>query len=320
MTIAGPGIYRFNRPDRGYTPIAHQFARSTLPARAIKVGLYVLSHRDGYVQTQRAIGAAIGMGVDTVAAALTDLEAARFLVRHDVRDQGGHRIGTAYAVTDVPFTDDELTTLTGGDSPDRKSPHGKNPSGKSRPPKKTTPVRETKKSKKNNPSGGVASPSATPPANAQEDPDMPRTPQAEALFDLPPAPRRAAPPATGPQQVVAAYVESFRRSHGGEEPSKTSKGIVARHAKALLSDRAVRATLPEVTEAARSLGVGRYTNLDMQLKINRDQGKRTGTTKGLARVVANGQAWDQGSEATDAAAAEALAANPELAAFMAGAA
>lgn len=147
-----PGIYRFSRPERAYDPISRQFSRcGDMPGNAVKLGLYILSHAEGFTLSQTAIARNLHMDEKTVRVAMRELEKRRFLVRHDIRNARGYRVGTAYAVTDVPFTDEELETLA---SPTGKIPGGKIPGGESPGHKKTSSRRETTTSKKSNPSGG----------------------------------------------------------------------------------------------------------------------------------------------------------------------
>jgi hypothetical protein len=311
-------IRRVNRPADQFTMVRNSFARdASLSFHARGVGLWLLSHAEGFETTTEGIARMAGVGRDQIRRALAELEAARYVRRFRERTSGGKLGGMVYEVQCEPFPPEEeenprsnqrLETQALADQALVSTRHKKNTS---------------KKITKEDPSGGVASPSAPPPAQSQEEPDMPRATQAEALFELPAAARRAVGtnPGTGPQHVTAAYVDSFRRHHGGATPSKANRGRVARDAKALLADRGVATTLAELTAAAVTMGSGRYTNLDMQLKISRDQGKRTpGETRPVAHAVENGEAWESGLDETAAAAAAAIAADPKLAAFMAGAA
>lgn len=303
MSAQKPGVYRFSRPERGYTPIAHQFSRCReLKPRAVKVGLYILSHAEGFVQTQAQIAQAMGMDETTVRAALKDLEALRFMVRHDVRDERGHRTGTAYAVTDVPFTDEEMEQL----SPPGKSPAGKNPGGKSPGPKKTTPVRETTPQEEDQPSGGSAVADAPTP---EEEPMPRRTSDQPALFEVAcTEPRQTGK--TAAQSIVAAFVDSHRQAHG-TDPGRAEIGRVARDAASLLRTAPVERLLA----AATAMGRTPYANLGVQLKIV----NRTSPDKGRAPAHPHGASeWSQGAQAVQATAQAVLETSPDLAAWMAG--
>ena len=317
MSVSVAGIYRFRRPERGYTPIAHQFSRHpTLKPRASRVGLYVLSHAEGFVQTQAAISRALNMDETTVRAALKDLESERFMVRHDVRDMRGHRTGTAYAVTDVPFTDEELEELRPG--PTGKNPGGKSPAGKIPGPKKTTPVRETKQVQEDQkiPSGGSAD---AEPDNHQE-PPMPRTadpvPQL-GLFDAPPRqePETQRPSGKNAGTVVAAYVDAHRRHRGGD-PTKGEKGRVARDVGAML--REGKATMEELETAASLLGASQYANIVVEIKKLRDHRKPQDPTRGIMDAVpASAPVWAEQAAAEQAAREKRAAEDPEFAAIYA---
>lgn len=313
---AQPGVYRFSRPERGYTPIAHQFARHRdLKPRAVKVGLYVLSHVEGFTQKQSAIAHALGMDETTVRAAMKDLEQHRFMVRHDVRDERGYRVGTAYAVTDVPFTDEELDQLG---SPPGESPPGKIPAGKSPAPKKTRSRRDTTSGREDQPSGGAAG--AAPveePVTPEEEPMPTATDPAQAqLFDVespepPPAePRKP----EGAQAVVAAYVEAWRDHNPEGEPLRSHKGRIARDARAMLDKG--EATEEELVAAARAMAGTPFSNLGVQLNIHRRGRGRSATVGHSVPLPADHPSWAQGA-AEDAARRAAKPVSPELEALRA---
>jgi hypothetical protein len=309
--VSAAGVYRFKRPERGYTPIAHQFARhQTLKPRASRVGLYILTHADGFVQTQAQIAKALTMDETTVRAALKDLESERFMVRHDVRDERGHRTGTAYAVTDVPFTDEELATLRGG--PTGKIPGGKSPAGKNPGPKKTTPVRETMKDKKTNPPGDQAPPGSP---EAQEEP-MPRTTadSEPALFDLPADSealeshgRQGGKSAT--QRVVAAFVDSHRQQHG-VDPTRSEIGRVARDVKRLIGNPS---TEEQLLQAATAMGKTPFANIAVQLKKTRHPVAQMHKQQRHGADV-----WEEGAAEIERRAALRAAQDPAVAAWLAG--
>lgn len=298
------GISRYHRPAEAFTALRNDFVRNAqVSLRAFRVGAYVLSHADGFVQTQRQIARAVGLSVTTVRAALDDLRADRYLVSRRIRE-GGRWIGTAYAVSDVPFTEEELAALCppGAESEGTESEHSE-----SVPPKKTTPVRETMTSKNTSPSGG---PAAADPPRAQEAAPM-STPDQPALFDLTPQPS----PAEGQgdrrspsQRIVAAYVDSHR-AHHGTDPTKRDIGRVARDAAALLK----QAAESELGRAATAMGKTVYANLGVQLKIVRKGGNR-GYVKGYVNATGNSAEWERAAADTS----EMVADDPELAAWLAG--
>lgn len=281
-----------------------------MPGNAVKLGLYILSHAEGFSLSQAAIARNLHMDEKTVRVAMRELEKRRFLVRHDIRNARGYRVGTAYAVTDVPFTDEELETLAG---PPGKIPGGKIPGGESPGHKKTISRRETTTSKKSNPPGGSLRDCAPPPTPTEEDP-MPRTAaQSEALpLDLPEQPkaqgRKDEPSA---QTVVAAFVDSYRKHHSGGNPTRAVIGRVSRSAKAILATGA--AGPAELTAAATELGTGPYANLDTALAMHRQKGTRHMGT--IAPCPPRGTFAEASNEA-DRQFCDQLKADPELAAWI----
>jgi len=313
--LAVVGITRYHRPATKFTIIRNSFLRNaTVGLAAFRVGAYILTHEDGFVQTQVEIARAVGLSVTTVRKALRELAAAGHVASREIRERG-RVMGTAYAVSDVPFTQDELANLC---PPCAESVCRESVRTASTPPKKTTPFRETTQDEKTSPSGGSpadAGSGATDVGhrgNSEEEPVKLDLSDAPALFEMPPAPK---PPRTpDASTVTAAYVDSHRTSHG-RDPLRRDVGRVARDAAALL--RAGEATVEELTAAASKLGQGCYSNLPVEVKKSRGTGART--TKGMAPAVPHGDdAWEKGA-AEVAAHAEWLVANdPEMAAFMAG--
>lgn len=73
-------LHRVDDPEDGWCKVPHVFARSDLSARAVKVGLYLASHQDGWRTSRRRIGAALGMGRKVVGLAVLDLIEAGLLI------------------------------------------------------------------------------------------------------------------------------------------------------------------------------------------------------------------------------------------------
>jgi hypothetical protein len=278
------------RPADNYTMISHEFSRSRLSARAVKVGLYVLSHADGFTQTQEQIGRVIRMSVPTVIAALRDLEGGGFLVRHEVRDDHGRKMGTAYGITDNPQVNPP------GPLPKDSLPKDSLPK-KSSAHKKTSSRSETTPSKKTTPSGGETADAAPPSLEVSpilEHPEDAMTASAEtlALFD-PPETAQAktakkpkaekTPPSPSAGTVVAAFVDSYRSHHSGGDPVKAAIGRVARDAKMMIDEG--RASAEELQRAATAMGLGPYNNLAVALDKLRKQGgsdRKFGRQSGVA--------------------------------------
>lgn len=267
------GISRYRRPDRDFVIVANSFARGRYSARAVKVGLYVLSHSEDYVLTHDRIAAEIDLNASTVQAALRDLESYGLLVRQEVRNERGHRIGTRMHVSDVPFTDAERADL--GESPTPKSPTGNFPGGKSAPPKKTTSKKKIKKPEDT--SGGRAA--AAPEAEREE--EAVGNSETLGLFEVEKPP---APEPQGAAAVVAAYVVAYRKSHGETDPVRSHKGRVARDAKQILS--CGQASVEELVQVAARLGAGDFANLGQELTMSRRTSPKPGRP-GMAHAAPN---------------------------------
>lgn len=265
------GISRYRRPDRDFVIVANSFARSKYSARAVKVGLYVLSHTEDYVLTQSRIASEIELSESTVQGALRDLESYGLLVRHEVRNERGHRAGTRMHVSDIPFTDDERADL--GKSLTVKSLAGKSLARKSTPPKKTTSNQKIKKTEE--PSGGPAA--AEPTAEHVEEPVS----ETLELFAVD-KPRAARREPEGAAAVVAAFVVAFRTAHGDNDPSPRDKGRVARDAKQLLT--CGQAEESELVQVAARLGTGDFANLGAELAMSRRTTRKSGAP-GMAQAT-----------------------------------
>lgn len=78
---------------------SNDFARDPLISpRACKVYIYLVSHSEGWEVTVRTVAKATGMGKNTVAAALQDLEQAGFIKRTRVKDEKGLFAGVEYLI------------------------------------------------------------------------------------------------------------------------------------------------------------------------------------------------------------------------------
>lgn len=306
--LSAVGITRHHRPERDFELVRRSFLRdATVSLKAFRVGAYVLSHADGFVQTQAQIARGVGLSVTTVRAALVDLERHRYVARRRIRE-AGRWIGTAYAVSDRPFTDEELAILC---PPCTESEHSDPVHTESDPRKKTTPVRETITSKKTHPSGGSL---REPDPTSTEEDDMPPTPTGTLPLDLGlPEPERPDPKPKNPSaaDVVAAYVDSFRQHHSGGNPLRSEIGRVSRDAKALIV--AGRGTVAELVAAATAMGSGPFCNLGVQLNITRD--RRAGTR---GAVPASGsEVFQDASDSAEADFAARLHVDEELASWVA---
>ena len=273
------GVTRYHRATKSYTTIRNSFVRNPkMRLRAFRVGVVVLSHAAGYVQTQTQLAAVCDMSVTTVRAALDDLRRGGYLVSRIVREHG-RIIGTAYAISDAPFTEQEVAALTSEDV--ASAPCSDSVHTESDAPKKTRSRRDSSPGEEDQPSGGVAAAPAVLEVVRPEEEDMPtQTDPAQAqLFDVetpePPAAEPRKP--EGAQAVIAAYVQAWREHNPDGEPLRASKGRIARDAKAMLAKG--EATELELVNAARAMASGPFSNIGVQLNMLR-RGGRGGTVVG----------------------------------------
>jgi hypothetical protein len=265
--LASIGIVRYHRPTEAYSKHRNSFDRHPGHSlRAYRVAGYIFSHADGFNQTQKQIAHACGLSLNTVRGALQDLERDGYLARQRIRE-GGRWIGTAYAVSDIPFTEDELAALC---PPGADFEHSE-----SAPHKKIT---TSEKTKKNNPSGGAtaaAAPRSLEPSpiheQRQEDAVAPPA-ETLALFDPPPSVKAQKPREPSAGTVVAAFVDAYRKAHSGADPVKAAIGRVARDAKMLIETG--RAAPQELEKAATEMGGTSYNNLPVSLDKLREAPKR----------------------------------------------
>lgn len=276
--LSSIGIVRYHRPETDYSPHRNTFDRHpghTL--RAYRVAGYMLSHAVGFVQTQKQIAKACGLSVVTVRAALEDLRRARYLVSTVIREHG-RQVGTAYAISDLPFTDAEVEALSG---PGTESVHTESVQHKK--------IIHSEKTKKNNPSGGET-PGGAPrsigdlPIHEQRQEDAVAPPAGTlTLFDVPAPTKAQKAESPSARTVVAAYVDSYRQNHSAMDPPKRSVGRVAREAASLL--KGAEADPGELEAAARQMGEGQWDNLTMGLKIYRERGSRRSQVRGPAPAL-----------------------------------
>lgn len=260
--------------------VSNTFARDArLSLEAIGLGLWLLSHAAGWETNVRTITKQVKAGRDKVNRILRELEELRYLRRTQERVAGGRAGAMVYEIQCTPFEDeppggtDELETRKRLNRQRSNNPH-----------KKTTP-KETTSQEKTTPSGGATADAAppsleVPSALTQEDP-VAKPAGDLALFDAPEVDLRQAGK-TGAQAIVAAWIDSYRKHHGGEDPLKPDIGRVARDAKGMLTRG--EAGEDELSAAAIAMGQGIYVNLAMALKKLREDKRpaRPGARQGMA--------------------------------------
>ncbi len=109
-----PGIYRLDERRLGYSRISDTFARDgKLSTRGRSVGLYLLSHREGFVLRQEWAAGHLEMAPNTFRGALEDL-AARGYVRFGTSREGQRTVGTWYVIHDEPLTAEQWDVKVAG--------------------------------------------------------------------------------------------------------------------------------------------------------------------------------------------------------------
>lgn len=185
MTVLkiAPGI------DKHFFMGSNDFARDpSISSRACKVYIYLISHQEGWQVTVRTVAKATGMGKNTVAAALRDLEEAGFIDRRQIKDAGGQFAGTEYLIhrERQPRPQNGDTVEESESNRDPKSgprsdqqEHGVN-AGQSRYPKNGTPEngqpesgshKKTNSLEKNNGIEDQEEPPIVPQGGQAKDPD-----------------------------------------------------------------------------------------------------------------------------------------------------
>lgn len=272
--------------------VTNEFARDrrlSLAARGL--GLWLLSHVDGWEITATELAKAEKIGRDKLRGYLGELEAAGYLVRERARLSNGRLGGMDYQIFCTPQEQESPR-------PDlRLAPQGLADKAPASGPHKKTTSKKTTQEQKTNPSGGGTADAA--PRSLEDSPiheERPEdavAPPAEslALFDVPAPTKAQKAESPSAKTVVAAYVDSYRHSHPGAQPPKSSIGRVARDAKALLS--AADADPGELSAAATQMGEGQWDNLTMALKIYRERGSRRGTRGALPALPHTHPVWQE---------------------------
>lgn len=274
-------IRRGARPADQFVMVSNGFARDrrlSLAARGL--GLWLLSHEDGWQITASKLASEEGVGRDKLRAYLRELEDAGYLLRDRERIHGGRLGGMLYEMhctpqePTTPRSDQRLTTQALVDQAPVSGQHKKTTS------KKTIPTK-----KKTNPSGGqtahAAAPNLEDPSTSQEEPMAPSAPspgldQFELFADIQPEPPKAkdagkpkSPASPSAGSVVASFVDAYRKAHSGQDPVKSAIGRVARDAKMLIESG--RAAATELERAAAEMGGTSYNNLPVSLDKLREK-------------------------------------------------
>lgn len=265
--------------------VSNGFARDeSLSLAARGLGLWLLSHVDGWETTTERIAQLHKIGRDQTRRLLRELEHARYLRRTRERRERNKLAGMVYEVQCTPFPEEKPSSnlrLADQSLVDQGLEPGQH--------KKTTSTKTTPE--KTTPSGGARDAAPVPSLEAQTDEEEEPVAQPVdnlALFDAPPKAEKAKrktpkpPAAPGAHTVVAAYVDSYRAAHGGETPIKPHISRVGRDAKGILERG--EAGPEELAAAATEMGQGIYHNLGMALVKHREKKRppASGARQGMA--------------------------------------
>lgn len=118
-TLADIGVAKMDMPEDHFTRIAHQANRDRrLSHRARGILFYLLSHKDGWITSERHLAKNSGDDPDSnlegrgaVRTALQELENLGYLTRTIVRDSKGKVAGTRYETRQFPIVDDDSSMV-----------------------------------------------------------------------------------------------------------------------------------------------------------------------------------------------------------------
>lgn len=290
--------------------VSNVFARDrrlSLAARGL--GLWLLSHVDGWQITASKLAAEESVGRDKLRAYLRELEDAGYLLRDRERIHGGRLGGMLYEMhctpqePTTPRSDQRLDDQALVDQAPVSGQHKKTTSKKTITPEEQDPSRGQ--------TAGAAAPSLGAPSLGMEEDPMPPSvaspglDQFELFADIQPEPSKAKgagkpKPPSGPSAgtVVAAFVDAYRVAHSGGDPVKSAIGRVARDAKMLIESG--RAAATELERAAREMGGTPYNNLPVALDKLRQAQAKPRRQAGVAARPHTDPYWQEVQERTDA--------------------
>lgn len=205
-----------------FTQMGNQAARDRrLTRRARGLLVELLSHRDGYGISVPALVAAGPEGRDAIRTTLNELEQHGYLHRVQTRDGQGRIGDTVYEITDMPGATPE--TENGRSEPAPEKPAPGSPAPVNPPHKKTIPLQEDHWVEEE-----LLSPPALPAQ--RPDPDPVQDSEREMLSPFE-DPQQSEPlpgvdtytaqlaDADAATRVTASWVEAYKRSSSGSEPS-----------------------------------------------------------------------------------------------------
>lgn len=230
------GIRKRARRADQFVQIDNDFLRDeTLSIEARGVGAYLLTHDASFRVSALFLGKATGLGRDKLRRVLKELEEQGYLVREHARDGG------RFAEDEYSMSDEKAQVITSD--------------WKTAAANQSLVTDTHKKTKKNTKSEEVSDGSAD--ATESEDGTLPLPGLPAPAEPVKPEPKSPTPG----QQVVAAYVDSYREQTGAD-PVKSLIGKVAGQTKRLIDDGAA---VDALIEAATAMGHTEYTDLAFQL-------------------------------------------------------
>ncbi|MGH3779976.1 MAG: helix-turn-helix domain-containing protein [Pseudonocardiaceae bacterium] len=256
-------IRRGPRPADNFAMISNDFARDhRLTFKARGIGLYLLTHADGFRSTTASIAKANGCGLDQVRAGLQELETFGYLVRERTRNDSGHNADTDYLITDQPQDGEPLRGETQRRVLQRReTPAHKKTKGLEDQPtvedQSLTPE-EADASSATAPDGAADGASVTdlfgrtsPPASKATGSTRSRTKTSQDEQG-----------ASSARDVVAAWVDAFKAN--GVKPSQQRIKQVGREAKALIE---AGNPVAGVVAAARSAASRGFATVDQEFSL-----------------------------------------------------
>lgn len=116
-------VFRIER-TRDYTVMSnHHLRNGALSLKAKGLLSMMLSLPDDWNYTTRGLAAICKEGVDAIGGALRELEAAGYIVRHQLRDRYGRISDTEYVIYEQPQTLQPDTSQPDTESPDTENPY-----------------------------------------------------------------------------------------------------------------------------------------------------------------------------------------------------
>lgn len=285
----GATIRRGPRPVDNFTLISNALLRDTsLSLKARGLAAWLWSHAETYSLSVERIADQTGGGLAAVRTGIQELEARGYLVRERERDASNRTTGMVYILCDSPETPSS--------EPPSENPPVENPPVENRRDYKKTTSKKTNEKKTNT--------SSAPSGSA---PDV--------LFSADEVKANSGLEVKA-NDVVAAYVDSYRAAHQDNAPLQADIRKVAGASSRLLKDAAVKPHL--VLQAATAMGRTQFTDLAGQYRRQLQGSSSQDPTRGYFRAEQKNAFVPPVGETTDQANARVRAHMEWLKKFNAG--